>query len=271
MLELFKLVYLVLTLIKPNTNTRVIWDLISISITAAQLWYIPLISCFPNLEHRAPPLFFFQKIPLMIFTFDILFNFITGYYSKGHWIEDKTRVAKHYLKKEFWIDIVTLIPIYIVYSYDYIDRQWSFIFMIRLVRMQKIFQRAQEHFKLQKVNHLSILSLITLGLKVFFSVHIGACFWHYQSTIQMQLFEKETWLVFYNLADETWFVRYINCFYFIIVTMVTVGYGDFSPQNTMEKFFVCFFVLFGCGQFGYCLNKIGSIFQQMYENESKLQ
>lgn len=269
-IEFFRLVYGLLYLIKPTTNTRVIWDFISITITAGQLWYIPLISCFPDINTNSFSILF-QEIPLIIFTFDILFNFITGYYSKGSWIEDKYRVAMHYLKKEFWMDIITLIPIFIVYTYDYVDRQWSLIFMVRVLRLKKIFQRIQDHFQFKKMNHLNVLALLTLGIQVFFSAHLGACFWHYQSIKQISYNYDKTWLVYYDLTGEAWEVRYINCFYFIIVTIVTVGYGDFSPQNTLEKLFVCFLVLLGCGQFGYCLNKIGSIFQQIFENEAKLQ
>ena len=261
-----KLCYTALNFIKPNTKTRVFWDLLSIVITAGQLWYIPLISSFPNLDSDSFWVFF-ERIPLMTFTFDILFNFITGYYSKGSWVEDKTKVAIHYLKKEFWIDLVTLIPIYIVYTFKEVDRMWALIFMVRLIRMKKMFERTQDHFQLKKLDHLSILSLLTLGLKVFYSAHIGACIWHYLSISQ----ENEiNWLVYYKLDDQPWFVQYINGFYFIIVTMVTVGYGDLSPQTTLEKGFICFLVLIGCGQFGYCLNKIGSVFQQIFENETKL-
>jgi len=264
---LLKLGYTLLNFVKPSSKTRVFWDLISILITAGQLWYIPLISCFPNID--APSFSVaFEKIPLTIFTFDILFNFITGYYSKGSWVEDKTRVAIHYMKKEFWIDLITLIPIYIVYTSEDVYRQWSLIFMIRLVRMKKMFQRIQDHFQLTKVNHLSILALLTLGIQVLYSAHIGACIWNYLSISEQG---PINWLVYYHLDHQTWDVRYVNGFYFMIVTIVTVGYGDMTPQTTLEKGFICFLVLFGCGQFGYCLNKIGSIFQQMFENETKLQ
>ena len=240
-------------------------------ITAQQLWYIPLISCFPDMD-TSSFMVGFQTIPLVIFTFDILFNFISGYYSKGFWIEEKYRVAKHYLKKEFWIDILTIIPLYLIYTFQVSRREWTLIFMIRLLRMKKMFQRTQDHFQLKKVDHLSLLALFALGLKVLFSAHIGACFWHYQSMLQVRLSNEDvTWLFYYKLLDETWLVRYVNCFYFIIVTMGTVGYGDLAPQSPVEKFLICFIVLFGCGQYGYCLNKIGNIFEQMFENEARLQ
>lgn len=266
----FQLVDTFLNFIKPGNKTRVFWDLTSILITCGQLWYIPLISSFPDINPEDFSVVF-QEIPLIIFTFDILFNFVTGYYSKGFWVEDKYRIAKHYLKKEFWLDIVTLIPIYIVYTYDGTDRPWSLIFLFRVIRMKKLFERIQDHFQLKKMNYISILNLLTLGLNVVFSVHLGACFWHYQCINNLNAQADKTWLAYYQLVYEPWLVRYVNCFYFIIVTIVTVGYGDFSPQNTLEKQFICIFILIGCGQFGYCLNKIGSIFQQMFESEAKLQ
>src|SRR5210317_869287 len=44
---------------------------------------------------------------------------------------------------------------------------------------------------------------------------------------------------------EGW--EWIDCFYFCIITLTTIGYGDFSPQSTGGKLFTIFYILLGIG------------------------
>jgi hypothetical protein len=41
--------------------------------------------------------------------------------------------------------------------------------------------------------------------------------------------------------------------------MITVGYGDFSPKNTIEMSISVMTMMISCGIFGYAVNKIGNI------------
>jgi hyperpolarization activated cyclic nucleotide-gated potassium channel 2 len=46
----------------------------------------------------------------------------------------------------------------------------------------------------------------------------------------------------FDLIDEPWTVRYINSIYWAVTTMITVGYGDISPQTPIERLFGIFFL-----------------------------
>ena len=45
--------------------------------------------------------------------------------------------------------------------------------------------------------------------------------------------------------------------------MLTVGYGDFVPQNNTERIFVIFVALIACGVFAYAINHIGFIVKEL--------
>lgn len=44
---------------------------------------------------------------------------------------------------------------------------------------------------------------------------------------------------------EGW--SWIDSFYFSIITLTTVGYGDFSPQTDAGKLFTMFYIIIGIG------------------------
>lgn len=47
---------------------------------------------------------------------------------------------------------------------------------------------------------------------------------------------------------EGW--NYLDAFYFTVITLTTVGYGDFSPQTTLGKIFSMLYILLGLGILG---------------------
>ncbi len=52
--------------------------------------------------------------------------------------------------------------------------------------------------------------------------------------------------------------------------MITVGYGDITPQNSYERIYVMVITIISCGVFAYAVNTVGSIFQKMDSEESSL-
>jgi hypothetical protein len=51
--------------------------------------------------------------------------------------------------------------------------------------------------------------------------------------------------------------------------MITVGYGDCTPKNFLEKAYVMVMTLISCGVFAYAVNKIGNIFSEIARRNSE--
>lgn len=63
-------------------------------------------------------------------------------------------------------------------------------------------------------------------------------------------------VLFYTRV-EGWSV--LDSFYFVIITMTTVGYGDFSPVTAAGKLVTVFFILAGIGLFLAFLSRIAAL------------
>lgn len=59
--------------------------------------------------------------------------------------------------------------------------------------------------------------------------------------------------VFYHMV-EGW--RWLDAFYFSVVSLATVGYGDFTPQTDIGKLFTVFYLIIGISLFAALLNTI---------------
>lgn len=55
---------------------------------------------------------------------------------------------------------------------------------------------------------------------------------------------------------EGW--SYLNALYFTVITLTTIGYGDFSPQTNLGKIFSMLYILLGLGVLGALIGLISS-------------
>lgn len=73
--------------------------------------------------------------------------------------------------------------------------------------------------------------------------------------------------VFYHFV-EGW--RWLDSYYFSVVTLATVGYGDFTPKTDIGKLFTTFYILSGVGIItafiSFSLKKRGQRFQKRGES-----
>ena len=62
--------------------------------------------------------------------------------------------------------------------------------------------------------------------------------------------------LFYRAIEE-W--SWIDSFYFTVITLTTVGYGDFSPQTDIGKLFTVIYIIMGLGLLSSFIIKLATI------------
>ncbi len=57
--------------------------------------------------------------------------------------------------------------------------------------------------------------------------------------------------IFYHLVEK-WSI--LDAYYFCVVSLATVGYGDFTPQTSLGRLFTTFYIMAGIGILGAFIN-----------------
>ena len=111
------------------------------------------------------------------------------------------------------------------------------------------------------------IDLCVLLLTSLLFSHFFACLFH---LVAVDSSNKITWLTFYSINKKSIYQQYLYALYWSTVTLMTVGYGDITPQNSEEIAITLVTVLCGCFVFGYNLNKIANIFQDMNRQNDQI-
>ncbi|CAD8096304.1 unnamed protein product [Paramecium sonneborni] len=252
--------------IKPDSLFKIVWDIILLLFIVVNIFYIPIYISF---DVRSSGLFewIFDLLPSWVFIAEILLNFNTAYYDKGLMHEDRKQIMKHYVKGNFFWDIIVVIPFLI----SYLDIPFvRYTLLLRLTRLSPLMTSIEEVLNLEDSIQI-FLDLLKLIFFLLLTGHFCGCAWHWVAIIEYQDYGQEvTWLTRYepDAMNLEWFDRYIISLYWSVITTVTVGYGDIVPVTTVERVFVILVTLLICGVFGYCLSNIGNIFKQITDKKA---
>ena len=262
--------YLTRSVITPDNPIRMIWNIFLIFYLGFCFIFIPVEISF-ELEGFINN--FLDYFMVFIFLIDIFINFMTADFIKGFLVLNPKILFKNYLKSYFIFDILALMYSIMELVNDgmKIDHTkfMSFYKFLILAKIPRFFSASRNvsnylklEYKYQEV--IDMLKLITYSL---FMAHILACLWYMCSSIN----PTKNWIINYGIQEENNKIKYIYSLYWTIVTIMTVGYGDITPQNEYEVLFASFTIIFGCVLYAFNLNTIGIILQnyQKKENEFK--
>jgi hypothetical protein len=187
-------------------------------------------------------------------------------------ISSYKEIAHNYMfNDKFFLDLISILPIQIFFdSMDY-----NILKLMRLIRFPKLinllkFKNLEKFIDIilsnSKNRNLNILFHIKYGFKICRLIIIAitltyfvGCFWFLFCNRISRFYFTNNFIDTYNLDNKELYERLIVSSYFAITTLTTVGYGDFTPQNNLERLFSVFIMLLGVAMFSYVMGNFTNL------------
>lgn len=229
--------------------------------TLLDLFYLPFLLSFYYPEYESE-ITWLEYLIFVFFLCSHLLKFNIAYYSKGTIVKNRKKIAKHYLKRAFIVDCFTLVvslPRILFGFYGMI--YFEIIRILRIVFLRRYMSKLEDHMRLS-VMMSGMLRLLKLWLAMLIIIHFTACIMH---GIGDDNDDGESWLDYYGLRDESIWRRYCVSVYWAVTTVITVGYGDITPHSDAERIFAMVVMMFAGAVFGYSMNTINIIIEEIDE------
>ncbi|CAD8155968.1 unnamed protein product [Paramecium pentaurelia] len=256
----------------PTSTFRIIWESISMLFIFVQMIYIPMALSFSIDSQIGMEIV--NNIMDVFFVIDIILNFRLAYYENGKLECRIKHIALNYLKLWFWIDVIAVLPFDLLIGSDSNQstqilkfvRLFKFVKIVRLLRVLKlgrILIKIEETFSIEQTLQ-AIIQFFKIAAMILCIAHWIACIWNIIEFVDEQV--ELTWMTQYGIYGAPWEVKYITAFYFSITTMITLGYGDISPNTNLEMIFGIIVMVLSSGVFGYSMSSLKFIIQGEDQN-----
>jgi hypothetical protein len=210
--------------------------------------------------------------------FDFLVSLNTGIYESGSVIYNRRIIFKKYMNSFLLPDFLAILSLTLSFDNGELTNDQGklpglmsdktsairLLFSLKLGQVTSILKAAEDSLFNDEM-YSGIIALVKLCLQILFLTHLTACLWTFSSIYEdrrgspswiQKRFENDT------VQSISWLRLYLYSLYWSLATIVTVGYGDISPQNDSEVIVSCFAMLFGSGFFAYSINTMGFIVEK---------
>ena len=271
---------------RPDDPFRVFWDAFILIFIMYDLIMMPFELSFGMVESK--PIEAVDTVVTIFFLVDIFVNFHTAHYLDGLLVFNQKEIVHAYLSGWFWVDLFASFPYHWMsdhiqdpsqshtYSFNHIQARYlegrTFLRLIKLIRFLRLFklkrvvEKLHGAFDIHNPVVAGSLNLLKLCIVITFLAHWCACGWYFFVLGS----EGENWLTKINLEGSALNNQYITSLYYTFTIMLTVGFGDITPDNKNEKIFAIFVMLLGGCVFGYVMNYIGIILYSLEDEKSKI-
>ncbi|RNA06570.1 potassium voltage-gated channel subfamily H member 2-like, partial [Brachionus plicatilis] len=229
------------------------------------------------------PLAVIDFIVDIMFIIDILINFRTTYVNKNDQVVSHSgKIALHYFKGWFLIDVVAAIPFDLMLIGSDTKEGGYLIGLLKTARLLRLVRVAR---KLDRYSEYGAAVLFLLMCTFALIAHWLACIWYAIGNSERRSYAERgipiTWLdqlanqthqpynLTHNLGGPTLKSKYITALYFTFSSLTSVGFGNISPNTNSEKVFSICVMLIGSLMYASIFGNVSAIIQRLYSGTAR--
>ncbi|XP_021328182.1 voltage-gated inwardly rectifying potassium channel KCNH6 isoform X2 [Danio rerio] len=268
---------------------KAIWDWVILLLVLYTAVFTPFSAAFllNELEderrqtcgYTCNPLNVVDVIVDVLFIADIVITFRTTYVNHNdEVVTHPKRIAIHYIKGWFFIDMVAAIPFdLLIFRSGSDETTATLIGLLKTARLLRLVRVAR---KLDRYSEYGAAVLFLLMCTFGLIAHWLACIWYAIGHVERP-YMKTGWLD--NLADQlgkryndsdassgpSIQDKYITALYFTFSSLTSVGFGNVSPNTNSEKMFSICVMFIGSLMYASIFGNVSAIIQRLYSGTTR--
>ena len=274
----------------PNNKIKVYWDcLIGLFVIYTALT-LPCQLAFESYAiDNQKFLLLLDYTILTFYFFDIIVNMNTAYYCEKYnaYVLLRGPIFVKYLKSWFFIDFIAFFPFDLVVTL-YLDMQGDILndremfhtlVYVKVIRILRLIKLTKYLNVTKNMNYLtdkanispSVLNIFYTIINVLVVGHFLACvWWGVASQLTNHPWYDNDNYTYMNLREAPFRVQYVTSLYLSITTLTTTGYGDITPNNTLERLMAIFIFVLGALVYGYVTANVSTIIGKISKNRARI-
>uniref|UniRef100_A0A8C4DDD3 Voltage-gated inwardly rectifying potassium channel KCNH2 n=1 Tax=Dicentrarchus labrax TaxID=13489 RepID=A0A8C4DDD3_DICLA len=229
--------------------------------------------------YSCSPLNVVDLIVDIMFIVDIIINFRTTYVnSNDEVVSQSSRIAVHYFKGWFLIDMVAAIPFDLLIYRSGEEVTTTLIGLLKTARLLRLVRVAR---KLDRYSEYGAAVLFLLMCTFALIAHWLACIWYAIGNVERSTSAGIGWLD--NLGEQLGKPyndsiiesgpsirdKYVTALYFTFSSLTSVGFGNVSPNTNSEKIFSICVMLIGALMYASIFGNVSAIIQRLYSGTAR--
>ena len=265
------------SLIHPSAKWLFRWDL---SLAMMIIYSVLIVPYRIGFDIEIPTLSALDCLDVFIdisFCLDMGINFNTAFFDEREEriVEDRRRIALRYLKGWFVIDLLSTVPfdrIFALFGGGAGLRSLKLIRVLRLVRLlklAKLFKLGKFATFMEDLNlNPAIMRLLKMLFQIVFIAHLLSCFWYFIASYDKHNVGTWTERTERDPKHADLSTQYLVSFYWVIASMMAVGYGDIYGTSDVERAYSIVTQVVGAACFGFIIATVTQVIETMNPRSS---